>query len=189
MGHYAQIYIQKISVALLVLAAINSGVMGAIKVNLIDKLVGKNLSRIVYILMGIAAMLVAFHRDTYLPFLGEAVFPWVVLQEQEPTGATRSVSLRVSPNTKVVYWAAEPTNGALQFADKAYGGYNNAGVALSNQGGHVVLKVREPQPYTVPLGRLEPHIHFRECSMTGFLGPVKTMYFDGYVEGFIVNAA
>lgn len=185
-GHYAQLYIQKISVVLLVLAAINSGAIGCIKVNLIERLVGKSIGRLVYILMGVAAMIVAFHRDTYLPFLGEAVFPWVVLQGQEPTGATRSMPLRVSPNTKVVYWAAEPTSGSLQFADKAYGGYNNAGVALSDQGGNVVLKVREPQPYTVPLGKLEPHIHFRECSTTGFLGPVKTVYFNGYVEGFRV---
>jgi protocatechuate 3,4-dioxygenase beta subunit len=96
------------------------------------------------------------------------------------------MSIRVSPNTKVVYWAAEPTNGVLQFADKAYAGYNNAGVALSDQGGNVVLKVREPQPYTIPLGSMKPHIHFRECNMTGFLGPVKTVYFNGYVEGFRV---
>jgi len=185
-SHYVHLYIQKIAVIFLVLAAINSGVLGSIRVNLVDKLVGKSLGRVVYILMGVSAMIVAFNRDTYLPFLGEAVFPWVVLQSQEPTGATRTISVRVAPNTKVVYWAAEPTNGRLLFADKAYGGYNNAGVALSDQGGHVVLKVRDPQSYTIPLGRLEPHIHFRECSMTGFLGPVKTVYFNGYVEGFRV---
>ena len=186
MGHYTQLYVHKISIVFLVLAAINSGVMGALRVNLVERLVGKSLGRVVYILMGVAAIFVAFHRDTYLPFLGESVFPSSVLQNQEPTGATRSISIRVSPNTKVVYWAAEPTTGKVLFADKAYGGYNNAGVALSDQGGNVVLKVRDPQSYTIPFGKMQPHIHFRECSMTGFLGPVKTVYFDGYIEGFRV---
>ena len=183
MNHYVRVYLQKVAMILLVLAAINSGVVGALKVNLIERLIGKDFARIVYCLMGLSALLVAFHRDTYLPFLGESVFPWAVLQDQEPTGATRSMNIRVSPNTKIVYWASEPTNGVgLSSADKAYGDYRNAGVTTSDHSGRAILKVREPQSYTVPLGSLDPHIHFRESTMTGFLGPAKTVYFNGYVE-------
>ena len=64
--------------------------------------------------------------------------------------------------------------------------YENAGVATADPTGEAVLKVREPQAYTVPLkGRIEPHIHFRVCGDGGWMGHVKTVFLaDGHIEGF-----
>lgn len=179
------------AVAILVAAALNLGLIGLNRVNLVERVLGKGtwLLRGFYLLVGIAALSMAFNRDTYLPFLGETVFPCSLLQEQAPPGATQSVQVRVEPNAKVLYWATEPSDGGVDLKpfDVAYGGYKNAGVAIADHNGFVMLKVREPQPYKVPFkGRLEQHIHFRTCSGTpGFVGRIKTVYIkDGRVEGF-----
>ena len=39
----------------------------------------------VYIVAGIAGLLIAFKRDNWLPFLGRSVFPHSILQQQTPT--------------------------------------------------------------------------------------------------------
>lgn len=182
------------AVVVLVIAALNLGLVGLNRVNLVERLLGKGtwLLRGWYLFVGVAALSMAFNRDTYLPFLGETHFPCSLLQEQTPPGATRNVQVRVEPNAKVLYWATEPSDGGVDLKpyDIAYGGYKNAGVAIADHNGFVMLKVREPQDYTVPFkGRLEQHIHFRTCSDTpGFIGRIKTVYVkDGRIEGFVSN--
>lgn len=180
----------KVAMSLVIIGALNWGLIGAFRINLVDRLFGKNtlLSTGVYVLVGLAALSIAFYRDTYLPFLGETVFPIAVLQDQTPPGATRAVTVKAIPNAKVVYWASEPGDemGGLKNYRDAYGTYLNAGVATADVNGFVTLKVREPQPYSVPFkGRLEPHIHYRCCGTTGFLGRIKTVYVkDGRIEEF-----
>ena len=171
-------YIQKIAIALLVLGGLNSGFIGSLKTNIIERLIGKTIiTRILYLLIGASALFLAFNRDTYLPFLGETVFPSSILQEQTPAGATRTVNIKVKPYTKVIFWASEPgeSNDKKSF-DIAYNKYENAGVTTSNNDGIAILKIREPQSYTVPLQTLEPHVHYRIVSESGFLGPVKTVF-------------
>jgi hypothetical protein len=121
------------------------------------------------------------HRSTYLPFLGETVVPCSLLKEQEPESANYEKHIAVEGvGRKVLYWAAEPdTEHLSQLKDwrKAYLGFQNAGVAIVQADGRATLKVRKPQPYTVPVkGRLEPHIHYRICGENGFLGPVQTVF-------------
>jgi uncharacterized membrane protein YuzA (DUF378 family) len=179
----------KVAIVLLVIGALNWGLVGAFRINLVDRLLGKGsgLSRAVYVLVGIAALAVAFNRDTYLPFLGESVFPCSVLPDQVPAGATREVKVRAEPGAKVVYWASEPSDGGdVPNYQGAYREYQNAGVATADNSGVAVLKVREPQAYTVPInGRIESHIHFRVCGPTGFVGRIKTVFLaDGRIEGF-----
>jgi uncharacterized membrane protein YuzA (DUF378 family) len=179
----------KFAIVLLVIGALNWGFIGLTRTNVVERLLGKGsvLSQIVYILVGVAALSVAFNRDTYLPFLGESVFPCSVLPDQVPAGATRSVQIKAEPGHKVVYWATEP--GAEEkvptYVD-AYRNYDNAGVATADSSGIATLKVREPQAYTVPFkGRLEPHVHFRVCGPTGFVGRIKTIFLsDNRIEGF-----
>jgi uncharacterized protein len=184
-------FAQKVAIVLLVVGALNWGLLGCCRINLVERLLGKGvLSRGIYIAVGVAALVLAFNRDTYLPFLGESVFPCSVLSEQVPPGATRAVTVNVQPNVKVVYWAAEPTDGmGLSNWKQAYLGYRNAGVTTSDAAGRAVLKVRDPQSYTVPFkGRLDPHIHFRVCGVDGFIGRIKTVFLaDGRVEGFESN--
>jgi uncharacterized membrane protein YuzA (DUF378 family) len=189
---YWQKMANKMATVFLVGLALNYGLVGLNRINLLERLLGKGTwgLRAMYLLVGVAALSMAFNRDTYLPFLGETHFPCSLLQEQTPPGATRSVQVRVEPNAKVLYWATEPSDGSVDIKpyDIAYGGYKNAGVAIADHNGFVNLKVREPQDYKVPLkGRLEQHIHFRTCSDTpGFIGRIKTVYVkDGRVEGFV----
>jgi uncharacterized membrane protein YuzA (DUF378 family) len=187
---YIQKWIHKMAIVLLVIGALNWGLLGLNRVNVVERLIGKGLARGVYVLVGLAALLVAFNRDTYLPFLGESVFPCSILQDQIPAGATRTVQVRVEPNAKVIYWASEPTanESVLQPYNIAYGKYLNAGVTTADHNGFAILKVREPQAYRVPWkGALKPHVHFRTCGPTGFIGRIRTVFLhDGHVEGFMV---
>lgn len=176
--------IQQIAIFFLVIAAGVWGIIGTTKVNLIEKFLGKStiISRGIYILMGLSALLLAFDRDTYLPFLGDSVFPHGVLQDQTPSGATRSVNVRVKPNVKVVFWATEPgDNLSVKNYKGAYNSYRNSGVTTADNDGNAVLIVREPQPYTVPTGYLKSHIHYRECDKNGFIGPVKSTFINSQV--------
>jgi uncharacterized membrane protein YuzA (DUF378 family) len=186
--YYAK-FAHKVAVVLIIVGALNWGLLGSMKVNLVERLLGKGMvSRGIYILVGIAALAIAFNRDTYLPFLGESVFPCSVLTDQVPAGATRAVQVTVTPGAKIIYWASEPADGDAKMPnfEGAYRQYLNAGVATADDTGLAVLKVREPQAYTVPMkGRLEPHVHFRVCGPTGFIGRIKTVFLaDGRIEGF-----
>ena len=179
-----------VAIGLVIIGAVNWGLVGTIKVDLVAKLFGKGLlARSLYILIGLAGLSLMFHRDTYLPFLGESIMPCSILTNRAPSGATRDVKVKVNPGAKVLYWASEPATEHLKEINnwqKAYTDYENAGVATADVNGEAVLKVREPQAYTVPLkGRLEPHIHFRICGDGGWMGQVKTVFLsDGHVEGF-----
>lgn len=187
-------YLQKLAfktaMMFVLVGALNWGLIGAFRINLVDRIFGKGAfaAKVVYVVVGLCALAIAFNRDTYLPFLGESVFPCSVLGDQVPPGATRSVQVKAEPGTKVVYWATEPgeDRGVLPDWKIAYGKFMNAGVTTTDASGVATLKVREPQPYTVPFkGRLEPHVHFRVCGQTGFVGRIKIVFLeDGRVEGF-----
>lgn len=181
----------KVAITLILVGAINWLFVGVAGVNVVELLFGRRsyFSRGIYILVGLSALLIAFNRDTYLPFLGETVLPCQVISTYIPQGATTEVQVQVTPGAKVLYWAAEPTNEHLKQLnnwDQAYLKYENAGVTVANDLGVALLKVRPPQSYKVPFkGSLAPHIHFRICSGDGMLSRIKTVFVeDGRVEGF-----
>lgn len=190
---YYQKFAYKISMVLIIVGALNWLAVGAVGVNPVELLAGRRstLTRTTYLLVGVSALCVMFNRDTYLPFLGETVMPCSVLDTHIPQGATLEVQVQVAPGSKVLYWAAEPATDHLKNVNnwqQAYLKYENAGVAVADDSGLATLKVRPPQPYTVPIkGKLEPHVHFRVCGgPDGFLGRIKTVYVDdGHVEGFV----
>jgi hypothetical protein len=141
---------------------------------------GKNL---LYIVVGVCALYLAFDRATFLPFLGTTVSPCSVLKETVPENADYEKKVSVQgPGKKVLFWAAEPTNEHLSELNdwrKAYLGFENAGVAIVGNDNMVTFRVRKPQPYTVPFaGRLEAHIHYRVCWGTGQMGPIQTIFLD-----------
>lgn len=191
MSQYVQKKAYMAAIVLLVIGALNWLLVGVLRVNLVELLFGKGvIARTIYVLVGISALLIAFNRDTYLPFLGETLVPCSVLQNKTPPGATTQIQVSVEPNSKVLYWAAEPETERLQSIQdwrKAYLSYENAGVTTADSDGIATLRVRRPQPYLVPWkGKLEPHIHFRVCGERGFLNRVKTVFLsDGHVEGFM----
>lgn len=179
----------KIAMILVLVGSLNWLSCGVFNVNLVENLLGKTLSRIVYVLVGLAAVSIMFNRDTYLPFLGDTVLPCTTIPERVPPGATKELRVPAPAGSKILYWAAEPALEELkQIPDwqQAYNKFENAGVTTTDSTGIAILKVRAPQPYTVPFkGRIEPHVHFRICDGSGMLGRIKTVYVsDGHVEGF-----
>ena len=134
----------------------------------------------VYLVAGIAGLLIAFKRDNWLPFLGRSVFPHSILQQQTPKQATQEITVNVKvPNAKVIYWASKDTQNETTPVFEAYDDFSNAGVALSDAQGNAVLKVQKSTGYIVPSGKyIKRHVHYRlakdEYSM---LGSVNTAYY------------
>jgi len=188
---YVNKKIYMIIVALVLLGGVNYLTMSIAGKDLVRSLLGKRYTSILYLVIGICALLLCFRRDVYLPFLGQTIFPSGALQPKTPTGATDSVTIKAPPGAKVVYWASEPdplANDAQPVSwDEAYGDYDNSGIVVADDSGDAVLPIRgPPQPYKVPMkGRIEPHVHFRVEDMLGVFGPVKTKYIgSGKVEAF-----
>ena len=190
-GVWSPLYVKKlafqIAMAFVIFAAISAFMFAFLDTNLIDMIFGKN--KIIYGIIGISAIGIMFYRDTYLPFLGPMVAPCSVLENKEPPGATKEVKVVIEPNSKVMYWAAEPANeklGKLNSWKEAYGKYENAGVTTSNAGGVATFKIRDPQTYKVPfMGKLDSHVHYRVCGDNGFIGTVRTAYINELgPEGF-----
>ena len=167
-----------LAIIVVIVGALNWGILGITGKNVVENVLGRTGARLVYILVGLCALYVMMHRSTYLPFLGETVVPCSVLKVQVPEHADTVVPVHgLEPGAKVLYWASEPaTDGLARINDwrKAYLSFANAGVAVVDADGHVELKIRRPQPYTVPVkGRIESHVHWRTCGPDGFLGPVE----------------
>lgn len=179
---HIRIWMVYLSQGLLVLGGLTLLAKGLLERDLWEDLLG-GAAVVVYLLMGAAALYVMFDRDTYLPFLGPTHVPCSALEPRTPTGATRAVIVHVPPRAKVLYWAAEPAMEGLKTLPSwkgAYLGYENTGVTVADASGQAVLRVRTPQPYQVPIkGLLEPHIHYRVCEDSGWLGRVMTVPVEG----------
>lgn len=186
---YLSKLVYKIAILLIVVGALNWLIIGVMNINLLERLVGPRISTVLYVMVGLSALYVMFDRDTYLPFLGPTHVPCSVLQVREPPGATKEVKVVIEPHTKIMYWASEPASDGLKKVKSwmdAYQKYDNAGVAISNGDGVVIMKVRDPQTYKVPFaGKLESHIHYRVCGEAGFMGRVETTFLNhSGPEGF-----
>ena len=180
---YFQLMIDKFIYTIIILGALNWGLIGMFKFNLVTFALSfftpvYQLNRVIYVIIGLVALLKLYNRDYYLPFLGNAVFPCDSLQVKTPANPTLATKIKTKPNVNVVYWASEGTNDiVVRNPWKAYDKYNNAGVALSDAEGYAVLKVRQPVPYKIPTGfTLKPHIHYRICLGNGMLSPIKTVF-------------
>lgn len=179
--HYAKKWAFKAAMILLIVSALNYGAVAIFRFGFLELLLGRGLAaRVAYGLIGFAALMIMFDRDTYLPFLGETVMPASVLAERLPSGASVAVKVRVPPGSKVMYWAAEPSTEGLELMKdwrEAYQAFENAGVTHADSRGNAILKVRPPQAYSVPFrGRLDPHVHYRVCHPDGLMGRVETVF-------------
>jgi uncharacterized membrane protein YuzA (DUF378 family) len=181
---YVQHKLYAVAVLLLVVGGLNWGYVAFTGKDFVTYALGKGaLANAIFLFVGIAAIAIAFFRDTYLPFLGPTVMPCGVLQTVTPEGADYEVRVFVKPGAKVLYWAAEPENKDLQVIQdwrQAYLTYRNAGVTVADENGNATLRVRTPQAYTVPMkGALSQHVHYRVCLGEGFMGRVETVTLDG----------
>jgi uncharacterized membrane protein YuzA (DUF378 family) len=139
-----------------------------------------SLNKVIYFIVGISAIVLAFDRTLWLPFLGESVLPSVLIpvtSNSNSTGAQK-IQVKVSPNTKVAYWAARPGNNPETPVTDAYGKFDNSGVVMSDASGIATISFEKGTEYTVPSGRqLKSHVHYRELSGEyGMIGPVQTVF-------------
>jgi hypothetical protein len=123
----------------------------------------------------------ATNRDFYLPFLGDTVFPTGLLGDNiVPNDSDLTIEVKIKPNTKLIYWAAEPCEGeeckTPVMAWHAYKEYKNSGIATSNNDGLATIRVRSPQHYKVPYKQslLTPHVHYRTILNNGMLSRIHT---------------
>jgi hypothetical protein len=166
---YIKAWVHIISISIVLLTTIYSGACSFIK-----RL--PKTPKLVTVIAMIAALSLAFRRDTYLPFLGETVYPCENLAEKTPDGADSTVTVTDVPaNAKVIYWAAEPSTTVIGNPWDAYGKYENSGVATADESGRAQLRIRKPTGYKVPSGReLKPHVHYRFCQESGILSTIRT---------------
>ena len=139
-------------------------------------------------MLAIVALVVFLWRNQFLygfftSLVAPTILPCAVLQEREPAHADTTVNVSgLEPGAKVLFWAAEPATDGLATIktwDRAYLDFANAGVTRVDPTGHVALRIRKPQPYTVPvMGGLMPHVHWRVCQDGGLMGPVQTTAVD-----------
>jgi hypothetical protein len=124
----------------------------------------------------VASVALLSNRTTYLPFLGEAVFPGTLLKDAfEPGDATIEVKVRAQPGaTHVAYWASDVGQGIKKNPWIAYGQYTNSGVAKVNSVGMATLRLRCPVRYTVRGKVLPRHVHYRSVYPSGIVDKVET---------------
>jgi uncharacterized membrane protein YuzA (DUF378 family) len=177
------IYISKwlylVAIVLVIIGGLNWGIVGGFGVNLIDKIGLPRLSKTVYIIVGLATLYILMDRNTYLPFLGDTVYPCSSLADKVPDKATISHMVKVPPNSKIVYWASEHSDKMDVMPDpwSAYMNYENTGVVTADATGKAMLRIRAPSAYKTPMGKtVDKHIHYRYCKVPGMLSQVYTIF-------------
>jgi len=200
---FSQYVVHMILVALVLVGALNWG-FHAFGYNLVEMLnrflsgVFKrrlSLNTIIYVVVALSALYLAFQRETWLPFLGDSVLPGAVVPEKKNSGDT-TVDVHVKPGAKVAYWAAKaqessvgtessvgadkPVNGADKPVPKvrdAYAHFENSGVVIANDAGLATLVFNKGTSYIVPSGReIKSHVHYREFGEDGMMGPVQSVF-------------
>jgi len=175
--------------ALVIIGAINWGT-SAFGYNLVEmlhsslnRLVGRetNINKVIYVVIALAALKLAFKKTTWLPFLGYSAFPSssLIPTKFNLIGNT-IVKVHVTPNTRVAYWAALPRKTEdIPFVDDAYGHYENSGVVLSDENGVAELLILPGSEYRVHSGRvIGKHIHYRELDLaSGMIGKIETVFY------------
>jgi len=120
----------------------------------------------------VVSLFVVFQRKTYLPFLGETVFP-TVNHTAFPQKYYHFQHTIPQKNTPVVYWAS--TNDKWGADETPYGKYDNSGVVTSDDRGKITFSLHTlPHSYKV-FGRTKaPHIHYRVLVKPGIWSEIYT---------------
>lgn len=140
----------------------------------------------IYILIGLLAVYLIGHRETFLPFLGEAAVPFRLFNQKNNNSEevlldpeSKLIKLKIhSPNAeKIIWWAADPTESINNEPIQAYNEYENSGVSNVQSDGYAYITFPCPQQYNVGMMPLKKHLHYRETH-GGMLSEVKTIYLD-----------
>jgi len=186
---FLRVKINMILMALVLIGSINWGTT-ALGYNLVAMLANyvntyfktnTHLDTIIYLTVGIAAIVLLFQRNTWLPFLGLTAFPsQTFIPNKVNENGSFSVKVYVKPNTRVAYWASKPQfSEQVPQVEKAYDDFSNSGVVTSDKNGLAILLVDPGTSYIVPTGsEISRHVHYRELDKTyGMMGSVKTVYY------------
>jgi uncharacterized membrane protein YuzA (DUF378 family) len=136
------------------------------------------LDTVIYFIVGLCSIALAFDRTLWLPFLGESVLPSALVSVTSAKASTNKVDVHVRPNVKVAYWSANPGNNPDTPVEEAYGKFENSGVVMSDDKGVATLSFEKGTEYVVPSGkRLKSHVHYRELAgKYGMMGPVQSVF-------------
>ena len=179
---YLKNYLYMTCIILVLAGGLNWGLVGIFDFNLVKTITYYPvIEKIVYILVALATLALIFRRDTYLPFLGETVYP-VPLKDIMPviTDINMADTLTLSnipANTKVVYWASLPSHKHVYSNPRdAYGNYMNSGVGTTDKDGNLTITINSPSKYKVGMFNrtLHRHIHYRYWKCNGMLSDVYT---------------
>lgn len=173
--------IEIFTLLLIVIGALNWGLIGLFDFNVVAFIAKYTLpwvEKLIYVLVGISSLVHIISRNYYLSFLGDSVFPCTSMIEKTPENADVQVKIQTSPNSNIIYWAAETNKEVSKNPWIAYAEYSNAGVTRSDVNGAATLKFRMPGSYKVAHGlkTLAPHVHYRVCKFPGMLSEIQTVF-------------
>ncbi len=182
-----KINLYRILITLILIGSINWGLVGLFNFDFVKyfgSVFGTNagdvVSRFIYLLVAMSAILLMIKRDTFLPFLGKTVMPQP-MTEYKPIGNLITKTIKnLPPNVKVIYWASLPSDKVIDNPEDAYGNYSNQGVTTTDENGTAILEVQNPSSYKIPSyydpfkGTLKPHIHYRYWTSSGMTSPLFT---------------
>lgn len=184
--YYFETKLRIILTTVVLIGALNWGTT-ALGYNLVE-LLSKNLNellktyypfdKIIYIIISVCAILLAFRRTTWLPFLGKSVLPDSLVPLKTPTKSDTKVTIKTKPNAKIAYWATLP-KGTNPDVITAYDDFSNSGVVMSDSNGIAELAILTGSGYTVPSGyKLDRHVHYRVLGKPyGMMGKIKTKFY------------
>jgi hypothetical protein len=137
----------------------------------------------VFAWLGIASsVLLMLNRDTFLPFLSETFVPqtFLNLATREPKTAEKSVTVKVEPGRKVIFWAADPGKDVKKTWKLGYNKFENSGVAVADKDGNAKLPIICPSRYIVHGYKVLPkHLHYRVFNeTTQMLSRIQTVTLD-----------
>ena len=165
MNLYNKIKLRKILIFFIILGTINYGFM-AFNNNLLESIIKSisygniNIIKLLYLIISISGLYIAFDITTWLPFLGESILPSTLVPLHKPSNIDTIIKINTIPNTKIAYWASD--NKDITNVKDAYNNYNNSGVVLSDNNGVAELYIIKGNDYKVPNGKLiKKHVHYR----------------------------
>jgi len=175
---------------LVIIGAINWGLIGFADYNLVEAVIpNENLRKGIYALVGIAGLVLGimmirwykcFGKCKHKMLFSESILPARFISGSELYGAgVKEMKVNTVPNRKIIYWAALEDEDADPSTTvdyvKAYGDGTNSGVTMSDATGSATLKYTFPQGYQVPGKELKPHLHYRVVEGPMSLGPIMTI--------------
>jgi hypothetical protein len=136
--------------------------------------------RLLALIVLLIVVYLAVHRDTFVPFIGETVFPFILVKENTFTNSNGAISKTINVDapdgTKVAYWASMPDSKVVPTPQVAYDNYENSGVTTVKKG-QATLTVSCPSQYKIPPfnKKLEKHIHYRIIHTNGMISEIHTV--------------